>query len=211
MHMEQGPGQEYVVKTDPGTVARMRASLLRALPVQAWAGVVGAVFMLLLVGGVVFSLSGTGVFQLVILLMTACFVPLYLRDSLRRFAALKRLKRTWAVKEISSVAMRVSPEGLTCVIDAAPEDVVLPWAAVANVQVKARERLTVLRVDLAPGAATAPGATGLDQPGVRTRTRRSWKGVSRLHLAVFTPLRPVSESEIDQALGHFSGGRVRVR
>lgn len=217
MHMGQGSAQEYVVKSDPGAVARMRAALLRSLPVQAWAGAVGAVFVVLVVGSTLYFLSSTGtdftsgtnVLSLMSVLAWLCLVPLYVYDSKRRFAALKRLKQTWAEKEISPVAMRVTDGGLLCVMDAAPEDVFLPWAAVTHVQAKGRGRLIVLRVALAPGAAATPGASGLDQPAVRSRTRRSWKGVSRLHLAVF-PLRQ-SVSEIDQALGHFSGGRVRVR
>lgn len=212
MHMEQGSDQEYVVRTDPGAVARVRASMLRALPRQAWAAVAGAVIMLLVVGVVLSFDARAGidvdVTSLMVLLVPVVSIPAYLHDSKRRFAALKRLKGTWETKEISTVAMRVTPEGLTCVIDAAPEPVVLPWAAVTHVQVTGRERLTVLRVALTPGADTAPGATGLDQPEVRTRTRRSWKGVSRLHLPVFA--RRQSVSEIDQAVGHFSGGRVRV-
>ncbi|MFI0816393.1 hypothetical protein ACH4TX_20140 [Streptomyces sp. NPDC021098] len=207
MHMEQGSDQEYVVKTDPGVVARVRASLLRSLPVQAWAGVGASVFVVASLLTIHLVLLSHGL-SFTWPLLSLWLVPLWLYDSKRRFAALKRLKQTWATKEISTVAMRVTPEGLTCVIDAAPEPVVLPWAAVTHVQVKGRERLTVLRVALAPGAATAPGATGLDQPEARSRTRRSWKGVSRLHLPVFA--RRQSVSEIDQAVGHFSGGRVRV-
>lgn len=219
MHMEQESVQEYVVETDPGAVARMRASLLRTLPVSAWAGVVATVFTILVVGGTLFFLSSTGtdftrgtnVLSLMSVLLWLCLVPLWLYEAKRRFAVLRRLKQTWAAKEISSVAMRMSPDGLTCVIDAAPEDVFLPWAAVTHVRTKGRGRFIVLRVALASGAATTPGATGLDQPEVRSRTRRSLKGVSRLHLAVFPLRRPVGEAEIDQALGHFSGGRVRIR
>ncbi|MEU0839022.1 hypothetical protein ABZ370_06070 [Streptomyces sp. NPDC005962] len=215
MDMEQGTGQEYVVTTDPGAVARMRAASLRSLPWSAWSGVVGSVFMLVVMVGTVYFVYTTAVHAtttlLITLLMITCFVPIYLRDSTRRFAALRRLKQTWAVKEISPVAMRVTDEGLWCVVDAAPEPVFLPWAAVANVQVKGRGRLSVLLVALAPGAPTTPGVSGLNQPEVKSRTRRNRKGVSRLHLAVHSPLQPVSESEIDQALGHFSGGRVRVR
>ena len=218
MDMEQGTGQEYVVTTDPGAVARMRAASLRSLPWSAWSGVVGSVFMLVMVGGCVYfvlrindGINQNTVLTLIPMVFLLCAVPFNLSDAKRNFAVLRRVKQTWAVKEVSSVAMRVTDEGLRCVIDAAPEDVFLPWAAVTNVQVKGRGRLSVLRVALVPEAATAPGVSGLDQPEVRRHTRRNWKGVSRLHLAVHRPLQPVSESEIDQALGHFSGGRVRVR
>ncbi|WP_148082240.1 hypothetical protein [Streptomyces botrytidirepellens] len=218
MHMEHGVGQEYVVKTDPGTVARVRASLLRTMPWSAWGAAVGSVFMLVVVGGGFYftlrindGINQDSVLALMPLVIFLLLVPIYLRDSKRQFAVLRRLKQTWAVKEISPVTMRVTDEGLWCVVDAAPEDVFLPWAAVTHVQVKARGRISALRVALAPGATTTPGASGLDQPEVRRATRRTWKGVSRLHLVVYTPLRPVSGSEIDQAVGHFSGGRVRVR
>ncbi|MFI0773646.1 hypothetical protein [Streptomyces sp. NPDC021212] len=216
MHMELGSVQEYVVKTDPGAVARARASLLRALPRTAWAGLIGTVCVLLLLGGafsLVFASGADSTFgtELVLVLVLSGAL-LQLREGKRRFAAIRRLRQTWAVKEISPVAMRVTGEGLWCVLDAAPEPVFLPWAAVTHLQVKKRERLSVLMVALVPDAATAPGVTGLDQPEVRSRTQRNRKGVSRLHLAVFPLLRhPVSETEIDRALGHFSGGRVRVR
>jgi hypothetical protein len=217
MHMEQGPVQEYVVKTDPGAVARMRASLLRTLPVSAWATAVIAVIMLLALTSSLYIrfaagiriTSGLDVFGLIVKLMLAGFVALLVHDAKRRFAVTRRLKQTWSVKEISPVALRVTAEGLWCAVDAAPEPVVLPWAAVTHLQVKGRERFSVLLVALAPGAAAAPGVSGLDQPEVRSRTRRSLKGVSRLYLAVFSLRQSVSE--IDQALGHFSGGRVRVR
>lgn len=209
MHMEHGAGQEYVVKTDPGTVARVRASLLRTLPWSAWGTVVITVLLAAAIAAMAFAvdLGGTELW----FLLFAWPVPIYLRDAQRQFTVLRRLKQTWAVKEISPVAMRVTDEGLWCVVDAAPEDVFLPWTTVANVQVKVRGRISALRVALAPGAATAPGVRGLDQPEVRRLTRRSWKGVSRLRLAAYHPLQPLSESEIDQALGHFSGGRVRLR
>ncbi|MFD7503111.1 hypothetical protein [Streptomyces sp. NPDC059850] len=209
MHMEQGTQQEYVVKTDPGTVARVRASLLRTLPWSAWGTVVISVLLGAAIVAMVLAvdLGGTELW----FTLFVWPVPIYLYDAKRQFTVLRRLKQTWAVKEISPVLMRVTEEGLWCVVDAAPEDVFLPWATVTNVQVKVRGRISALRVALAPGAATAPGASGLDQPEVRRQTRRSWKGVSRLRLAVYHPLQPLSESEIDQALGHFSGGRVRTR
>ncbi|QLH25922.1 hypothetical protein [Streptomyces sp. Rer75] len=208
MHMD-GAGQEYVVKTDPGTVARMRASLLRTMPWSAWGTAIISVLLGAAIAAMVFALDlgGTELW----FLLFAWPVPVYLYDSKRQFTVIRRLKQTWAVKEISPVAMRVTDEGLWCAIDAAPEDVFLPWAAVTNVQVKVRGRISALLVALAPGATTAPGVSGLDQPEVRRRTRRNWKGVSRLRVPVFSPRQPVSESEIDQALGHFSGGRVRVR
>ncbi|MGR3931892.1 hypothetical protein [Streptomyces sp. BRA346] len=209
MHMEHGVDQEYVVKTDPGTVARVRASLLRTMPWSAWGTAIISVLLGAAMAAMVFALDLGGTELWFVLF--AWPVPIYLYDSKRQFTVLRRLKQTWAAKEISPVVMRVTDEGLWCAVDAAPEDVFLPWAAVTNVQVKVRGRISALRVALAPGAAATPGASGLDQPEVRRATRRTWKGVSRLRLTVYTPLRPLSESEIDQAVGHFSSGRVRVR
>ncbi len=216
MHMEQGTEPEYVVRTDPGAVARARASSLRLLPRSAWAGVAGTVFVLLILGGATYLIFASGADPTfgtkMVLVLCLSGALLQLREGKHRFAAIRRIKQTWAVREISPVAMRVTGEGLWCVVDEAPEPVFLPWASVTHLQVKRRERLSVLLVALIPNAATAPGVTGLDQPEVRRRTGRNGKGVWRLSVPVFPLHRhPVSETEIDRALGHFSRGRVRIR
>ncbi|WP_262701171.1 MULTISPECIES: hypothetical protein [Streptomyces] len=181
MHEGQGR-QEYVVTSDPEAVSRVRASLLRTLPVAAWAGVAGAAVIIAAMV-LLFVTVGAGASRLWVLVF-AWPAVLFLYDARRRFTALRRLKRTWAVKGVSPVAMRLSPEGLRCTIDAAPEPVVLPWSAIAQVRVTG-QGLSAVRVDLVPGvSATTPGVSGLDQPEARTRMRRTWKGRTRLRFAI---------------------------
>ncbi|MBD3004118.1 hypothetical protein [Streptomyces sp. 5-10] len=206
--MHQGQGrQEYIVTSDPEAVSRVRASLLRTLPVAAWAGVAGAAVIVAAVVLLLIAL-GPSASQLWVLVF-AWPAALLLYDARRRFAALRRLKRTWAVKDVSPVAMRLSPEGLRCTIDAAPEPVVLPWSAIDRMRVTG-QGLSAVRVDLTPGvSATTPGVSGLDQPETRTRMRRTWKGRTRLRFAIYALREPLSD--IDQALGHFSNGRIGIR
>ncbi|MFD8095036.1 hypothetical protein [Streptomyces malaysiensis] len=206
MHEGQGH-QEYIVTSDPEAVARVRASLLRTLPVAAWAGVASAVVIVSAVALVLFAL-GHSASRLWVLVFAwpAAFLGY---DARRRFADIRRLKRTWAAKEVSPVAMRLSAEGLRCAIDSAPEPVFLPWSAIAQVRVTG-QGLSTVRVDLAPGAsATTPGVSGLEQPEARMRMRRAWNGGMRLRFTVYALRQPISE--IDQALGHFSNGRIGIR
>ncbi|WP_079343891.1 hypothetical protein [Streptomyces antioxidans] len=206
--MHQGQDrQEYTVTSDPEAVSRVRASLLRTLPMAAWAGVGGAA---VIAAAMVLLLTalGPGASRLWAL-MFAWPVALLLYDARRRFTALRRLKRTWAVKDVSPVALRLSPEGLRCTIDAAPDPVVLPWSAIARVRVTGQGVSTV-RVDLIPGVSAAtPGVSGLDQPEARMRTHRTRKGRTRLRFVIYALREPLGD--IDQALGHFSNGRVGVR
>ncbi|EXU65644.1 hypothetical protein Z951_24255 [Streptomyces sp. PRh5] len=206
--MHQGQGRrEYIVTSDPEAVSRVRASLLRTLPVAAWAGVAGAAVIIAAVVLLLVTL-GPSASQLWVLVF-AWPAVFFLYDARRRFAALRRLKRTWAVKDVSPVAMRLSPDGLRCTIDAAPDPVVLPWSAIAQVRIKG-QGLSSVRVDLTPGvSATTPGVSGLDQPEARTRMRRTWKGRTRLGFAVYALREPLSD--INQALGHFSNGRIGIR
>ncbi|MBI0296264.1 hypothetical protein JBE04_17790 [Streptomyces sp. PRKS01-29] len=205
MHEGQGR-QEYVVTSDPEAVSRVRASLLRTLPVAAWAGVVGAAVIVAAMPLLLVTL-GPSTSQLWVLVF-AWPAVFFLYDAKCRFAALRRLKRTWAVKDVSPEAMRLSPEGLRCTIDAAPDPVLLPWSAIARVRITG-QGLSSVRIDLTPGvSATTPGVSGLEQPEVRTRTRRTWKGRTRLRFAVYALREPLSE--IDQALGRFSNGRISV-
>ncbi|WP_150112914.1 hypothetical protein [Streptomyces violaceusniger] len=206
--MHEGQGRrEYIVTSDPEAVARVRASLLRTLPVAAWAGVAGAVLIASVVVLLLLSL-GSSASQLWVLAFAWPAAFLFY-DARCRFAAIRRLKRTWAVKEVSPVAMHLSAEGLLCAIDSAPEPVFLPWSAIARVRVTG-QGLSAVRVDLTPGvSATTPGVSGLHQPEARMRMRRTWKGGARLRFAVYALRQPISE--IDQALGHFSNGRIGIR
>ncbi|MGV9847648.1 hypothetical protein ACWDWU_02440 [Streptomyces sp. NPDC003442] len=206
--MYEGQGRrEYIVTSDPEAVSRVRASLLCTLPVAAWAGVAGAAVIIAAMVLLLVTL-GLSASQLWVLVFAwpAVFI---LYDARRRFTALRRLKRTWAVKDVSPVAMRLSPEGLRCTIDAAPDPVVLPWSAIARMRIKG-QGLSAVRVDLTPGvSATTPGVSGLDQPEARVRMRRTWKGRTRLGFAIYALREPLSD--IDQALGHFSNGRIGIR
>ncbi|GDY50924.1 hypothetical protein SVIO_015470 [Streptomyces violaceusniger] len=205
--MHQGQGrQEYIVTSDPEAVSRVRASLLRTLPVAAWAGVAGAAVIVAAVVLLLVTL-GPSASQLWVLVF-AWPAALLLYDARRRFAALRRLKRTWAVKDVSPWPCASPPRA--CAAPSTP-----PRAR--------RPTLVRDRPDAGHGpgpqrgpgrphpgvSATTPGVSGLDQPETRTRMRRTWKGRTRLRFAIYALREPLSD--IDQALGHFSNGRIGIR
>ena len=201
--MEEAAIAEFVVEVDQLAVQRARTTMLRATTVSAWANLVGA--------GIIAGLSA------VLLGLASPVGPLYAAAALllgmsgaRSLRNLRNLRAAWAGLGVAPVAMRMSGAGLRLSTDAAPDSIFLPWSTVQGLRLVGRGGHQVLVVDFAPGVGVgSPGVAGLEHPDVQRVLNRKVLGVKGLRTAVAVLNQPVSA--IDQALAHYTGGRVRVR
>lgn len=129
--------------------------------------------------------------------------------SLADFVAARRLRELWNAMDVPAVAMRMSAQGLLCSTSNPTDQLFLPWPVVTGFQLKRWRRQRFLVLGLAPGVTpSTPGVSGLDHPDVQRVLHRKEFGIKGIRFAVST-LRPPIE-EIDQALAHFTQGRVRI-
>ena len=105
--------------------------------------------------------------------------------------------------------MRMSAQGLRCSIDTAPDHLFFSWSAVTGFQLRTWRGQRFLVLGLAPGVtAGTPRVSGLDHPDAQRVLRRKVLGIKGIRFAVSTLRRAIEE--IDQALAHFTRGRVRI-
>jgi hypothetical protein len=201
--MEEAAIDEFVVEVDQDAVKRARTTMLRAMTVSAWVSLVGAAIIAGLTA-VLLRLAGP------VVLLNAVAALLLATSGTRTLRNLRNLRAVWADLGVAPVAMRLSGTGLRLSIDAAPDSIFLPWSTVQGFRLVRRGGHRVLVVDLAPGIGVgSPGVTGLEHPDVQRVLNRKVLGVKGLRTAVAVLNQPVSA--IDQALAHYTGGRVRVR
>ncbi len=201
--MENMAVDEFTVEVDQDAVRRARTTTLRALTSSAWVTLVGAGVIAGLTV-VLVSLAGP------VGLVNAVPAVLLGASGTRSLRKVRELRALWAAQGVTPVAMRMSPAGLRLSIDAAPDSIFLPWAAVQGMRLVSRLGRQILVVDLAPGVGPgSPGVTGLEHPDVQRVLNHKVMGVKGLRTAVRVLRQPVPA--IDQALAGYTGGRVRVR
>ncbi|GAB4055235.1 hypothetical protein [Catellatospora paridis] len=201
--MEYRTVDEFTVEVDQDAVLRARTMTLRALTSSAWVGLVGAGLIAGL-AAVMLAIAGP------LGLINAVPAVLLGASGARSLRRVRELRALWAGQGVAPVAMRLSAAGLRLSIDAAPDSIFLPWAAVQGMRLVRRLGQQVLVVELAPGVGPgSPGVTGLEHPDVQRVLNRKVLGVRGLRTAVRVLRQPVSA--IDQALAGFTDGRVRVR
>jgi hypothetical protein len=201
--MDEAAVEEFVVEVDQGAVKRARTTMLRATAVSAWANLVGAGIIAGL-SAVLLRLAGP------VGLLSAAVALLLGLSGARSLRKLRHLRAAWADLGVAPVAMRMSGAGLRLSIDAAPDSIFLPWSTVQGLRLVGRGGRQVLVVDLAPGVGVgSPGVAGLEHPDVQRVLNREVLGVKGLRTAVSVLRQPVSA--IDQALAHYTDGRIRVR
>jgi hypothetical protein len=182
-------GMEYVVETDLAAVARSRAFTLRSGRQGGWVSLIG--------GGLILGTAAAlavGVGQYFWAVAEAVPGLIFGADGARKLAEVRSLRAQWQLEDLPPVAMRLSAAGLRCGADS----VFLPWSAVAGIRRTRRRRQWSLVVDLAPGVTDAtPGVEGLSTHPDALRFKEA--SLRRRH------------EEIDQAMSHFTNGRVRIR
>jgi hypothetical protein len=195
--------RDYVVEIDQDKLLKARRRVLRSLTAAGVTGLVGAGLILALAGGFALSLDAP------VLLLNHHPAVILGAGGLGNLRRVRKLRAHWTQLPPPPVAMRLSERGLRMSIDAAPESVFLPWPAVVGFRRKRRLGRVQLVLDVAPGTSAAtPGAEGLDHPDVQRVLRRRVQGMKGLRTSVRILRQPVGE--IDAALAHFSGGRVRI-
>ncbi len=189
---------------DQEAVVRARVRTLRLMRVAAWTNLISAAVVVGLVGMGAAIAYSTPLLILLFPAVTLAFSGNYVLWSIGR------TRRTWETTGISPLAFRMSPAGLRCSIDAAPDSIFLPWNAVVGFRLRRWRGGPRLILDLMPGVTpTTPGVQGLEHPDVQRILHKKVHGTKGLRYAISTLRQPVAA--IDQALASFSGGRVRVR
>ncbi|MBC6466310.1 hypothetical protein [Actinomadura alba] len=196
---------------DRDVVLAARSRTLRARRISTWPMAVGGALIVaiavLLGVELVSDGDGAGAFAWAALQGLPGVVLLV--GASREFAAVRRLRELWNTTEVPAVAMRMSARGLRCSIDMTPDELFFPWSAVTGFQLRTWRGQRFLVLALAPGVtASTPGVSGLDHPDVERVLHRKVFGIKGIRFAVSTLRRPAEE--IDQALTHFSEGRVRI-
>ncbi|WP_144122810.1 hypothetical protein [Catellatospora sichuanensis] len=201
--MENRAVDEFTVEVDRDAVIRARITTLRAMTISAWVSLAGA-GMIAGLAAVLVAIAGP------IGLVNVLPAVLFGVSGARTLRNVRELRALWAGQGVAPVAMRLSEAGLRLSIDAAPDSIFLPWAAVQGLRLVSRLGRQVLVVDLAPGVGPgSPGVTGLEHPDVQRVLTNKVLGVKGLRTAVRVLRQPVSA--IDQALAGYTAGRVRVR
>lgn len=203
-----GSDVEFVVRADEGAALRLRAETLVTL--ERWTSIsVGvAVFapclaLLLVVGGGGWVSDATRLASVVI---AAVVTP---AGAIAARRGIEQARRFGDAPGAGPIAMRLTGTGVRCGTDLAPESIFLPWAVVAGAREENLRGLDLLVLEVEPGTTPAtPGVEGLDPAEVQRSLRPRPRGLGGIGFSTSVLRRPVAD--IDEALGRFTDGRVRV-
>ena len=209
MHQHQ-QGSEFVVGVDHHFVEEARQLTVRLKRRSAWVEAVAGALIVGLAVALMVMATPEGFWSWMIVGVSGISALLLLGSSCRRFADVRRLRRSWSATGIPATALRMSDLGLRCSIDDAPDGVFLPWSAIEGFRIRPCRAQQLLVLELAPGVnASTPGVTGLDRPAVQRVMQRKVSGVKGLRF----PVAALDQSlqDIDRALARLTEGRVRIR
>ncbi|MEU8898983.1 hypothetical protein [Nocardia sp. NPDC048505] len=194
---------EFVVGVNRAAVQRARDRTLRAARISAAISFITAAVIAGLAVVLVRLVGVVGYLQFVV---AALFVLSGVQTR-RRF---RKVREKWAAEGIPPTAMRLSAAGLRMSIDGAPDSIFLPWGTVHGLRVHRILGHHLLVLDLLPGVGPhTPGVHGLENPEAQRVLRKRVSGTTGLRTAANILDQPLPA--IDQAAGHFTGGRVRIR
>jgi hypothetical protein len=196
---------EFVVEVDRDLVGRSRAIVLRARRVSAVVSSVAGGLIIVVAIGVFFLVGWSEVWLLALMGVAGLLLA---GDGQRRFVAMRRLRQVWQAVGIVPVALRFGVEGLHW-SPTVLTSFFLPWAAVGGFRLTGTLGQQSLVLDLMPGVtAHSPGVLGLEPLETLHARYANLAGFSAFSVGVRTLRQPLPQ--IDQALVHFTQGRLRL-